>query len=147
MYKASKIFGREFNVFMFYFLSSLACFCHCIHYIRHLLETLFVHKVSSGHTPLKNLIKVGINIFCNFNYIEIFCNLNHLQYNLIIFISLKSVFFLFNYQHIILFWNTICWLNYFFLKSLQPIILHRKIYKDFILQSTYTQAPFNFGNT
>nr|XP_042113502.1 trans-2,3-enoyl-CoA reductase-like isoform X2 [Peromyscus maniculatus bairdii] len=35
----------------------LACFCHCIHYIRHLLETLFVHKVSSGHSPTKNLIK------------------------------------------------------------------------------------------
>ncbi|KAM5272497.1 trans-2,3-enoyl-CoA reductase-like [Ctenodactylus gundi] len=35
----------------------LACFCHCIHYIRHLLETLFVHKVSGGHTPLKNLVK------------------------------------------------------------------------------------------
>ncbi|XP_020957040.1 trans-2,3-enoyl-CoA reductase-like isoform X2 [Sus scrofa] len=35
----------------------LACFCHCIHYLRYLLETLFVHKVSAGHTPLKNLIK------------------------------------------------------------------------------------------
>uniref|UniRef100_A0A8C6QUM6 Trans-2,3-enoyl-CoA reductase-like n=1 Tax=Nannospalax galili TaxID=1026970 RepID=A0A8C6QUM6_NANGA len=35
----------------------LACVCHCIHYIRYLLETLFVHKVSPGHTPLKNLIK------------------------------------------------------------------------------------------
>uniref|UniRef100_A0A2R9BR13 Trans-2,3-enoyl-CoA reductase-like n=1 Tax=Pan paniscus TaxID=9597 RepID=A0A2R9BR13_PANPA len=36
----------------------LACFCHCIHYIRYLLETLFVHKVSAGHTPLKNLIMI-----------------------------------------------------------------------------------------
>ncbi|XP_069903331.1 trans-2,3-enoyl-CoA reductase-like isoform X4 [Oryctolagus cuniculus] len=36
----------------------LACFCHCMHYIRYLLETLFVHKVSAGHTPLKNLIKI-----------------------------------------------------------------------------------------
>ncbi|XP_029333384.1 trans-2,3-enoyl-CoA reductase-like isoform X3 [Mus caroli] len=35
----------------------LACFCHCIHYIRLLLETLFVHKVSTGHSPMKNLIK------------------------------------------------------------------------------------------
>ncbi|XP_006160551.1 trans-2,3-enoyl-CoA reductase-like [Tupaia chinensis] len=35
----------------------LACFCHCIHYIRHILETLFVHKVSAGHTPLNNLVK------------------------------------------------------------------------------------------
>uniref|UniRef100_A0A8C4P516 Trans-2,3-enoyl-CoA reductase-like n=1 Tax=Dromaius novaehollandiae TaxID=8790 RepID=A0A8C4P516_DRONO len=35
----------------------LACFCHCLHYTRHLLETLFVHKFSGGHTPLKNMIK------------------------------------------------------------------------------------------
>ncbi|XP_015272442.1 PREDICTED: trans-2,3-enoyl-CoA reductase-like isoform X2 [Gekko japonicus] len=35
----------------------LACICHCLHYLRHLLETLFVHKISEGHTPLKNLIK------------------------------------------------------------------------------------------
>ncbi|XP_053887069.1 trans-2,3-enoyl-CoA reductase-like isoform X2 [Malaclemys terrapin pileata] len=35
----------------------LACFCHCLHYVRHLLETLFVHKISGGHTPLKNMIK------------------------------------------------------------------------------------------
>ncbi|XP_053462735.1 trans-2,3-enoyl-CoA reductase-like isoform X1 [Nycticebus coucang] len=35
----------------------LACVCHCAHYLRCLLETLFVHKVSAGHTPLKNLMK------------------------------------------------------------------------------------------
>uniref|UniRef100_A0A8C8ZST3 Trans-2,3-enoyl-CoA reductase-like n=1 Tax=Prolemur simus TaxID=1328070 RepID=A0A8C8ZST3_PROSS len=35
----------------------LACFFHCMHYIRYLLETLFVHKVSAGHTSLKNLLK------------------------------------------------------------------------------------------
>ncbi|XP_042712211.2 trans-2,3-enoyl-CoA reductase-like isoform X2 [Chrysemys picta bellii] len=35
----------------------LACLCHCLHYVRHLLETLFVHKISGGHTPLKNMIK------------------------------------------------------------------------------------------
>ncbi|XP_006877383.1 PREDICTED: trans-2,3-enoyl-CoA reductase-like [Chrysochloris asiatica] len=34
----------------------LACFCHCIHYIRCLMETLFVHKVSGRHTPLTNLV-------------------------------------------------------------------------------------------
>ncbi|XP_053556095.1 trans-2,3-enoyl-CoA reductase-like [Bombina bombina] len=36
----------------------LACFCHCLHYIRILLETLFLHKFSGEHTPLKNMIKV-----------------------------------------------------------------------------------------
>lgn len=48
--------------FFFFFSSSLACFCHCLHYIRHLLETLFVHKFSGGHTPLKNMIKVTIRL-------------------------------------------------------------------------------------
>ncbi|XP_004456782.1 trans-2,3-enoyl-CoA reductase-like [Dasypus novemcinctus] len=43
----------------------LACFCHCIHYIRYLLETLLVHKVSGGHTPLKNLI-VGCAFYWGF---------------------------------------------------------------------------------
>ncbi|XP_069482198.1 trans-2,3-enoyl-CoA reductase-like isoform X2 [Ambystoma mexicanum] len=35
----------------------LSCFCHSLHYLRYLLETLFVHKFSAGHTPLKNMIK------------------------------------------------------------------------------------------
>nr|XP_006005959.1 PREDICTED: trans-2,3-enoyl-CoA reductase-like [Latimeria chalumnae] len=35
----------------------LACFCHSLHYIRHVLEALFVHKFSGGHTPLKNMLK------------------------------------------------------------------------------------------
>uniref|UniRef100_A0A3P9AD78 3-oxo-5-alpha-steroid 4-dehydrogenase C-terminal domain-containing protein n=1 Tax=Esox lucius TaxID=8010 RepID=A0A3P9AD78_ESOLU len=35
----------------------LACFCHSLHYIKHLLETLFVHTFSDGYTPLGNLLK------------------------------------------------------------------------------------------
>ncbi|XP_066576493.1 trans-2,3-enoyl-CoA reductase-like isoform X1 [Amia ocellicauda] len=35
----------------------LACFCHSLHYAKHLLETLFVHKFSEGYTPLQNLLK------------------------------------------------------------------------------------------
>ncbi|XP_045140001.1 trans-2,3-enoyl-CoA reductase-like [Echinops telfairi] len=35
----------------------LACFFHTIHYVRYLLETLFVHKVSGRHTPLNNMMK------------------------------------------------------------------------------------------
>ncbi|XP_035281829.1 trans-2,3-enoyl-CoA reductase-like isoform X3 [Anguilla anguilla] len=35
----------------------LACFCHSLHYIKHLLETLFVHKLCDGCTPLRNLLK------------------------------------------------------------------------------------------
>ncbi|XP_036407719.1 trans-2,3-enoyl-CoA reductase-like [Megalops cyprinoides] len=35
----------------------LACFCHSLHYIKHVLETLFVHRLSDGYTPLRNLLK------------------------------------------------------------------------------------------
>ncbi|XP_046904797.1 trans-2,3-enoyl-CoA reductase-like isoform X1 [Hypomesus transpacificus] len=36
----------------------LACFCHSLHYVKHLLETLFVHSDSDGCTPLGGLLKV-----------------------------------------------------------------------------------------
>ncbi|XP_061445625.1 trans-2,3-enoyl-CoA reductase-like isoform X3 [Rhineura floridana] len=56
----------------------LACFCHCLHYIRHLLETLFVHKISEGHTPLKNMIK-GCTFYWGFtSWIAYY--INHPQY-------------------------------------------------------------------
>ncbi|XP_037237646.1 trans-2,3-enoyl-CoA reductase-like isoform X3 [Falco biarmicus] len=56
----------------------LACFCHCLHYIRHLLETLFVHKFSGGHTPLKNMIK-GCAFYWGFtSWIAYY--INHPQY-------------------------------------------------------------------
>ncbi|KAL4641507.1 trans-2,3-enoyl-CoA reductase-like [Arapaima gigas] len=35
----------------------LACFCHSLHYIKHLLETLFVHRLSAGYAPVRNLLK------------------------------------------------------------------------------------------
>ncbi|XP_023665184.2 trans-2,3-enoyl-CoA reductase-like isoform X1 [Paramormyrops kingsleyae] len=35
----------------------LACFCHSLHYVKHLLETLYVHRLSDGYTPLRNLLK------------------------------------------------------------------------------------------
>ncbi|KAM6949619.1 trans-2,3-enoyl-CoA reductase-like [Aplochiton taeniatus] len=35
----------------------LACFCHSVHYIKHLLETLFVHKLSDCYSPVGSLIK------------------------------------------------------------------------------------------
>ncbi|XP_015337631.1 trans-2,3-enoyl-CoA reductase-like isoform X1 [Marmota marmota marmota] len=56
----------------------LACLFHCIHYIRYLLETLFVHKVSAGHTPLKNLIQ-GCAFYWGFtSWIAYY--INHPQY-------------------------------------------------------------------
>ncbi|XP_029456762.1 trans-2,3-enoyl-CoA reductase-like [Rhinatrema bivittatum] len=56
----------------------LACFCHCLHYVRCILETLFVHNISEGHTPLKNLIK-GCAFYWGFtSWIAYY--INHPQY-------------------------------------------------------------------
>ncbi|KAH0627079.1 hypothetical protein JD844_002468 [Phrynosoma platyrhinos] len=56
----------------------LACACHCLHYVRRLLETLFVHKISEGHTPLKNMIK-GCAFYWGFtSWIAYY--INHPQY-------------------------------------------------------------------
>lgn len=40
-------------------VSSLACICHSFHYIKRLIETIFVHRFSHGTMPLRNIVKVN----------------------------------------------------------------------------------------
>ncbi|XP_043916918.1 trans-2,3-enoyl-CoA reductase-like [Protopterus annectens] len=35
----------------------MACFCYCFHYIRLILEIIFIHKIAGGYTPLRNIFK------------------------------------------------------------------------------------------
>uniref|UniRef100_A0A8C5X2W9 Steroid 5-alpha reductase C-terminal domain-containing protein n=1 Tax=Malurus cyaneus samueli TaxID=2593467 RepID=A0A8C5X2W9_9PASS len=36
---------------------NLACICHSFHYIKRLIETVFVHRFSRGTMPLRNIVK------------------------------------------------------------------------------------------
>uniref|UniRef100_A0A670Y431 Uncharacterized protein n=1 Tax=Pseudonaja textilis TaxID=8673 RepID=A0A670Y431_PSETE len=36
---------------------NLACICHSFHYIKRLIETIFVHRFSHGTMPLRNIVK------------------------------------------------------------------------------------------
>lgn len=38
---------------------SLACICHSFHYIKRLIETIFVHRFSHGTMPLRTIARVG----------------------------------------------------------------------------------------
>lgn len=38
---------------------SLACMCHSFHYVKRILETIFVHRISHGTMPLRNIFKVN----------------------------------------------------------------------------------------
>ncbi len=65
---------------------SLACLCHSLHYIKRILETMFVHRISHGTMPLRNIFKVsGLHNFdlwmwCTvYYYIVLHCYLRNLS--------------------------------------------------------------------
>lgn len=39
-------------------LPRLACACHTFHYMKRLMETIFVHRFSRGTMPLRSIVKV-----------------------------------------------------------------------------------------
>ncbi|TSU75981.1 Very-long-chain enoyl-CoA reductase [Bagarius yarrelli] len=39
---------------------SLVCVCHSLHYIKRLMETVFVHRFTHGTLPLGVIMKVGV---------------------------------------------------------------------------------------
>lgn len=46
---------------------SLAGMCHSFHYIKRILETMFVHRISHGTMPLRNIFKVSCFFFFFFH--------------------------------------------------------------------------------
>lgn len=55
---------------------SIAAACYSFHYIKRLLETVFVHRFSNATMPIMNLFKVGYSsifkiIASNYNFTEI----------------------------------------------------------------------------
>ncbi|EMP30797.1 Trans-2,3-enoyl-CoA reductase, partial [Chelonia mydas] len=61
---------------------NLACICHSFHYIKRLIETIFVHRFSHGTMPLRNIIKLRFsfadNIFLNQQLRAVSCRVSRM---------------------------------------------------------------------
>nr|XP_023996639.1 very-long-chain enoyl-CoA reductase-like [Salvelinus alpinus] len=60
---------------------TLACVCHCFHYFRRLLETIFIHRFSDGTLPLQTIMRLLYSQLCEAGNFSIHLALNNLGCN------------------------------------------------------------------